>query len=43
MGTARYASKAAHLGLTLSKKDDLESLGYLLIFLVKGESDILIH
>jgi hypothetical protein len=36
MGTSRYASKAAHLGLSLTKKDDLESLGYMLIFLHTG-------
>lgn len=36
MGTTRYASIAAHKGQELSRKDDLESLGYVFIFLLKG-------
>lgn len=36
VGTSRFASKAAHLGLTLTKRDDLESLGYMLVFLFSG-------
>ncbi|XP_074574101.1 casein kinase 1-like protein HD16 [Curcuma longa] len=35
-GTVRYASVHAHLGRTASKRDDLESLAYTLIFLLRG-------
>ncbi|XP_021765336.1 casein kinase 1-like protein HD16 isoform X2 [Chenopodium quinoa] len=35
-GTVRYASVHAHLGRTSSRRDDLESLAYTLIFLIRG-------
>lgn len=35
-GTVRYASVHAHLGRTGSRRDDLESLAYTLVFLLRG-------
>ena len=36
IGTTRYASISSHKGVELARKDDLESLGYMLLFLKNG-------